>query len=560
MASSSSSSSTSSEESDKASPEPFGQASSGPKKSRLFITDAQRKDLRIRGQALIRENGKWTTPQMVEFFNDKYGRVLTQSTISVSLSDKFKHLDNQVHPLRPDSKKRRESKWPDLDAALFEWQHRMLANKIAITNEHLKITAKDLFDRLPQCHDLKPPKFSSHWLKGFKARYEVKKYNRDGNLDGGKELETLREKLKLYDCEDIYTVDETTLFWKMSPESSLRKEIKAGGTLEKARITVALACNVTGTRKLPPWIIGKARSPRCFSQANVHVDNFPMVWRYNRKAWMTGAIFEQYLQWFDRQMDGRKVCLIVDEFSAHKAGVGFLYLGSPEALRNTRLLFLPAITKSEGSFRRPLDQGIFFSWKAQYRRRWLAFMCYEYEVGDNPMGLMNVLHAIRWAVAAWEADVTPTTIRSGWINSHVLGDKYIPEPQGVQIDVHTNDEIFNHTMTQLEQQIGSLVQQKHIQSAMNIDTFVNPDDEIVDDNDENVFEAIVETYGTGGDEREYETDEYEVHESVLDDDDALDMVSQLRKYEEQQEGGNDVIISQLNKYESDIRARESLCM
>ena len=176
------------------------------------------------------------------------------------------------------------------------------------------------------------------------------------------------------------------------------------------------------------------------------------------------------------------------------------------------------------------------------------------------MGLMNVLHAIRWAVAAWEADVTPTTIRSGWINSHVLGDKYIPEPQGVQIDVHTNDEIFNHTMTQLEQQIGSLVQQKHIQSAMNIDTFVNPDDEIVDDNDENVFEAIVETYGTGGDEREYETDEYEVHESVLDDDDALDMVLQLRKYEEQQEGGNDVIISQLNKYESDIRARESLCM
>ena len=495
---------------------------------------------------------------MVEFFNDKYGRVLTQSTISESLSDKFKHLDNQDHPLRPDSKKRRESKWPDLDAALFEWQQRMFANNITITNELLKRTAKDLFDRLPQCRDIEPPKFSTHWLNDFKARYEVTNYNRDGDLDVGKELEAVREKLKLYNCEDIYTVDETAVFWKMSPEDSLRKEIKAGGTLEKARITVALACNVTGTRKLPPWIIGKARNPRCFRRANVHVDNFPMVWRYNRKAWMTGAMFEQYLQWFDRQMAGRKVCLIVDEFSAHKAGVRFLYSGSPEGLTNTKILVLPRITKSEGSVPRPLDQGIIFSWKAHYRRRWLAHMCYEYKMGENPMGLMNVLHAIRWGVAAWEADVTPTTIRNGWIKSRVLGSKYIPEPQGVQIDVHTNNQILNHTMTQLEQQIGSLVQHKHIRSAMNIDTFVNPDDEIVDDNDENIFEAIVETYSTGGDQRDYETDEDEVHEPALDDDEALELLSQLRLYEEQQEDGNDVIISQLNKYEKDIRVRQSL--
>ena len=35
---------------------------------------------------------------------------------------------------------------------------------------------------------------------------------------------------------------------------------------------------------------------------------------------MTGRIFKEYLLWFDNRMTGRKVILLIDGFSAHKAG------------------------------------------------------------------------------------------------------------------------------------------------------------------------------------------------------------------------------------------------
>lgn len=43
----------------------------------------------------------------------------------------------------------------------------------------------------------------------------------------------------------------------------------------------------------------------------------PMRWLDNKKAWMTGEYFTQYLRWFDSQMAGRRVLLLIDGFNAH---------------------------------------------------------------------------------------------------------------------------------------------------------------------------------------------------------------------------------------------------
>ncbi len=557
----SSPSDSSSECSETASPAAFGQASSDTKQRRRPITDVQRKDLRVHRQILIQETGKYTIKQMTDFFNKKYDRVLTKSTISESLSDTFKYLDEQDRPVHPDSKRRRESKWPDLDAALFEWQKRMLTKKTTVTNEDLRLTAEKFFYKLPQYRHVEPPKFSHHWLYDYKARYKVKQYIRNDQSSAtvrellGTELENLHEQLSHYDCEDIYNMDETALLWKMSPDYSLTKTFKAGGKLEHARVTVNLACNVTGTRKLLPWIIGKAENPRCFDGSGVRVKNFPMVWRYNRKPRMTGSMFENYLRWFDMQMAGRKVCLLlIDECSSRNVGVDFVNLVSPEGLKNTTVIFLPTMTTFDGQ---PLDQGIFPSWKTHYRSRRLTYMCNEYNGRRDPMKSMNVLQAIRWAVAAWEADVTPTTIQNSWIESHVLGLDKIPQPEGWNNYVYEDKQTLNKTLIQMEQQIALLVQQRHIQTAMRTDKFINPDEEIVDETDEDIFESLAEAYSTGGEEREQETDEEDVDEDRIEDAEALELLSRLRLYEEQQEDGDDAIISRLNKYEGSIQARQS---
>lgn len=281
------------EDSETGSPASAGQASSGPRKRqrRRAITDVQRKDLRVHKQILVQKTGTWSLNQMIDFFNKKYDRVLTKSTISESLSNTFVYLDDEDHPLHPDSKRRRESKWPDLEAALFDWQQQTLKKNSAITNDVLKAMAKDFHHRLPQYHDVDAPVFSTAWLEAYKARYQVPKTLRDDGKSDAVDrvleetgLEDLRENLNTFDCEDIYNMDEVALFWKMSPDATLARECKAKGKLVKARVTVNLACNVTGSRKLRPWFIGKARTPRCFHRSGVHVTNLPVVWRYNKKA------------------------------------------------------------------------------------------------------------------------------------------------------------------------------------------------------------------------------------------------------------------------------------
>lgn len=84
--------------------------------------------------------------------------------------------------------------------------------------------------------------------------------------------------------EDIYNMDETGLFYRATPQKSLAKEAVAGSKVNKERITIGLATNVTGTEKLKPIVIWKAKKPRCFGKTfdpQNYVDFYT-----NPKAWM----------------------------------------------------------------------------------------------------------------------------------------------------------------------------------------------------------------------------------------------------------------------------------
>ena len=540
----------------------LGEASTSQVKRRRPITDVQRKDLRVHKQILIQNNGTWSLNEMVDFFYKKYDRVLGKSSISEILSDKFSHLDQDFEP-NPDWKRRRVSKWPDLEAALFDWQQRIRERKGTITNDVLKEMAKKLFYGLPQYHNMEPPGFATPWIEKFKARYHIGDHARNvksnviDRLAIENEFEGLRDESKLFDYDDIYIMDETALFWKLSPDDPLVGGEKAssgnvGGKAVKAQVTVMLACNATGSQKLPPWVIGKARNPRCFEHSGVHMENLPIVWRYNGKALMTGILFEEYVRWFDRQMTGRYVCLLVDKLLAHVAGKEVLSWDPPESLTNVKLIFFPTNTPS---FRQPLDQGIIRTWKAHYRRRWLAYMCNEYDARGDPLRSTNILKAIRWLTDAWENDVTPITIRKCWDKSGLLAPDSSPQVESWKNCLYEDTQAFNDTMTQIQKQMEHLARHKWIKSAIYVAAFVSPADETVEDDDEYQFESLLEVYSTGGAVRDYETDEEDVTVAPVSEYEALNLLSRLRLYEEQRESGNKVVISGLNAYEREIRAR-----
>jgi hypothetical protein len=145
----------------------------------------------------------------------------------------------------------------------------------------------------------------------------------------------------------------------LEPDHTLATQRLAGHKKNKEHISIALCTNADGSHKIDPLVIGKSENPRCFK--NVDVSYLPMMYRYNTKAWMLGAIFREWLLGFDRQVGtkhgNQRVLLLLDNCSGHKcAGLD---------LKHVDVHFLPPNTTTAIQ---PMDAGIIMAFKRHYRR------------------------------------------------------------------------------------------------------------------------------------------------------------------------------------------------
>jgi hypothetical protein len=100
-------------------------------------------------------------------------------------------------------------------------------------------------------------------LTNFKHRFHIKEYIYHGesgiaDIDSPENIQKMQENRDLaatYPPENVLNMDETGLFWKMSPNRTLATEASNRGRRSKDRITLALTVNATGTDKWEPWII-----------------------------------------------------------------------------------------------------------------------------------------------------------------------------------------------------------------------------------------------------------------------------------------------------------------
>ena len=113
------------------------------------------------------------------------------------------------------------------------------------------------------------------------------------------------------------------------------------GKHSKRRLTGKAASNGLGEKTLM-FVIGKSASPKSFK----YVCNHPCWYRSQRKAWMDGTLFEEWLHELDRkfEMQERKI-MMVDNCSVHPV---------VSALKSINLQFLPPNTTS---CTQPMDQG-----------------------------------------------------------------------------------------------------------------------------------------------------------------------------------------------------------
>jgi DDE superfamily endonuclease/Tc5 transposase DNA-binding domain len=438
--------------------------------------------------------------------------------------------------------------WPDLEYALFEWQQRMEQKRAIITGDILKTKAKELWAALPQHDNIEEPKWSNSWLEGFKKRYKIKEYVQHGeassattdNPDNITQMEALQHLCTKYKLCDILNMDETGLNWKRTPDRTLATKSHSGTKKSKDRITIALTSNADGSEKFLPWVIGKSENPRCFSKINRN--NLRIMYRFNKSKWMTGLICEEYLRWLDNKMrgEGRKVLLLMDNFSGHELAVKLV--GGLQGLLNIRIAWLPPNTTSAWQ---PMDQGIIASFKLQYRKLWIEFMLREYEADKNPQKTVNLLKAVQWTRAAWELSVTRDTIKRCWVKSTLIKKSDSTEESA---EDSTEDCIVVDDGTD-RAELRDQITQLPIENPLSLDEFLNPEDEVIVDEDDDIFTTVVEHYSIDKPGEEDELSDTEEVEQI-DETIALRAIETIRLGKLQR--GTDQDIKVLDRIEREV--------
>lgn len=416
------------------------------------ISDEQRLALR---KWYYQQDFRPSQKHCIEWFTTQYQRQLRQSTVSETLSNRWKHLDSE----QPTSSRQQSGQWPILEAVLHDWQLLVEARGGSTSTELLLNKAREVWPQIPSYASHKTPEFSNGWMARFKKRHGIKRNIQHGEAasvpaaaEGA--MEPIRELCRPYPDEDIYNMDETGCYWRIAPSAGLTTHPMPGAKKDKARISLVHCCNASGSDKFKLWVIGHAKQPHALRGVNLAALN--LVWTSNKKAWMTGLIMKDWLCDFYAHVNNRDVVLLIDNFSGHTTG---LELAPPPP--NVKIQFLPPNATSRYQ---PLDQGIIASFKAHYKRQWLQFIAQGLEKEVNPYSMVTLYHGLRWCSKAWRLDVTPETIQNCFRKSTIVGSEAST----------TTSEVPTAGIETLYNQIRDSSQIRNMMSLIN---FLNPEGE-----------------------------------------------------------------------------------
>lgn len=325
---------------------------------------------------------------------------VAKSTLSTWIKSRdkiFKTCDNS----NPNRKRYRQADFNDIEEALLRWFTQARLNALPISGPMCIAQAKKFADAFGY-DDFQA---SSGWLHRFKLRHGIHEKSitgESGSVSDDMMSEwktvTLPRLLKMFAPKDIYNMDETGLFFRLTPERTLtfKNDPCHGGKKSKERLTAVICANMDGSDKLDLLVIGKFEKPRCFK----NIKTLPVQYHANTKAWMTSGIFEQWIRKLDRQFQSqnRKVLMIVDNCPSHTKLLN---------LKSITMQFLPVNTTSH---LQPMDQGIIQNLKIFYRRivieRVLNLIENDRIIDNKKISVLDAIHMLH---SAWH-QVRPETI------------------------------------------------------------------------------------------------------------------------------------------------------
>ncbi|RLN93310.1 hypothetical protein BBJ28_00002118 [Nothophytophthora sp. Chile5] len=370
-------------------------------------------------------------------------RAPTQPTMSNILKHEHLFKDNVLGVLGSARKTIRPTRHAHFDQVLANWVMER-QNKGNITGDMIKTKGRELVKQMGLEGKLG---FSNGWLASFKARHGLMK--RASNLPSDKmglsgvsgaagsgagalgapkdgtggypglmdgnggmvlpnglsvdpnymlppvsmdlTLEQIQDMLRDYVPSDVYTVDETGLFFRASPNKLVQGDEAQTLLADEARLTVLLATNADATDLMEPYIIGSVLPPKNIKMASISQLGYHYV--CSSKARMTVFIFQQWLRDFNARMASahRNVVLLMDNAPSHVLGC--------VALSNVRvIMFAPHL----GMKVQPMRGGILAAFKGKYRLKHLTLAIDHLEDGMSDIYRVTQLQAMRWITEAWQ--------------------------------------------------------------------------------------------------------------------------------------------------------------
>ena len=248
---------------------------------------------------------------------------------------------------------------------------------------------------------------SDGWLDKLKKRHKLVSRVMHGEIassdaKGAEDYKPrLVELLSQYADRDILNVDETGLYWKQTSNKSLMdvSDTAGGSKKEKARVTLMITCSMSG-EIFPVTVINTHLKPRSFAPFKGDLSKVPksIVWRANKKAWMNGYLFAEYLKNLNSAMkdQNRSVLLFMDNFSGHEVAVHDLEVNGD--LTNVKVEFFPPNTTP---ILQPIDMGIANTFKTRYRQQLHMRMASNVEQGQPVETSIDLFRCILWIGRVW---------------------------------------------------------------------------------------------------------------------------------------------------------------
>ena len=325
----------------------------------------------------------------------------------------------------PKPKRHRKTNNEEINEATLNWYHERKANGLPLSGSMLQEKALEVARQ----SNNQTFKASNGWLHAFIRRNnivlreclsgttiasatEITETPSDkptyiigtGDTAAGSQPSTSNQPITdTYQVQDIFNFIETTILFRALPDKTLTSLVEESkkGKMATERITVGFCCNLTGSEKETPLVIGTSNSIHEFF--GLDTDLLPVSWEIQNNSWMTSDLFDKWLQLFDKKMktQGRKTLLWVEYSPCHQVNA---------EVTSVRIMYYPRPQLQ------PLYRGIVDAIKKSYRQMLLQAILtkrYQYDSLDKLLQSVTLLDACYWLHYSWDC-ITSEQIISSW--------------------------------------------------------------------------------------------------------------------------------------------------